>query len=167
VAHENIWILPSSPRNLSRVSSQNTRQAGILIQWTTHNVSLLNVYHIFRPLMIVLTLHRSKTNFRWWMGKATILILLATMIWMRSLEGETQHMDKIFYCKMEIFTRKCHSFVSFLNLSVPTNIFKLYSSVSKPTNIKLYSSFWAGYWWIYGLSDLTLTGPIYSSVQQH
>jgi hypothetical protein len=36
-------------------------------------------------------------------------------------------------------TGKRHSFVVFLNSSVPTNIFKLYSSVLKSTNITLYS----------------------------
>jgi hypothetical protein len=52
----------------------------------------------------------------------------------------------------------------FLNSSVPINIFKLYLSVSKPTNISLYSLVWAGHRRIYGSSGLTLTRTIYSSM---
>jgi hypothetical protein len=44
---------------------------------------------------------------------------------------------------VHITTWKCHSFVDFFKFVVPTNIFKLYSSVSKPMNIKSYSSVWA------------------------
>jgi hypothetical protein len=49
-----------------------------------------------------------------------------------------------------------HSLV-ILNSSVPTNVFKLYSSVLIPMNITLYSLVGYGNWWIYGSSGLTLT----------
>jgi hypothetical protein len=49
----------------------------------------------------------------------------------------------------------------FLNSSLPMNIFKLYLSVPKLTNIKLCLLVWAEHRWIYGPSDLTLTGSIY------
>jgi hypothetical protein len=41
----------------------------------------------------------------------------------------------------------------------------IHSSILKLTNIRLYWSIWAGYRRIYGPSGLTLTGPIYSSVE--
>jgi hypothetical protein len=42
---------------------------------------------------------------------------------------------------------------------MPMNIFKLYWSVSKPTNIKSYSSIWVRHQRIYEPSDLIFTGP--------
>jgi hypothetical protein len=58
------------------------------------------------------------------------------------------------------------------------NLFKLYSSVSKSTNTRLYSlvpmnifklylSVWSGHRRIYGTSGLTLTGLIYSLASHH